>query len=67
MNFNHVLVGDEQTATTHGGTKLAGWLGGRVGARHVVWLGVGGGPGGVHSALRSARFRLRRLVRSFRT
>ena len=43
MNFNHVLVGDEQTATTHGGTKLAGWLGGRVGARHVVWLGVGGG------------------------
>ena len=54
MNFNHVLVGDEQTATTHGGTKLAGWLGGRVCARHVVWLGVGGGPGGVH--LDIARF-----------
>ena len=54
MNFNHVLVGDEQTATTHEGTRLAGWLGGRVGARHVVWLGVGGGPGGVYIvALRS--------------
>ena len=63
MNFNHVLVGDEQTATTHGGTKLAGWLGGRVGARHVV---VGCRRRGLEGYI--ARFvRLHRLVRSFRT
>ena len=53
MNFNHVLVGDEQTATTHEGTRLAGWLGGWVagwegwcqacgvvGCRRRAWRGL---------------------------
>ena len=62
MNFNHVLVGDEQTATTHEVSRLAGWLGGRGWCQVCGVVGVGGGPGGItHS---SASFARCPLVRS---
>ena len=41
MNFNHMVVGDQQAATTHEGTGVAGWKGwcqacGVVGCRWKV-------------------------------